>query len=471
MDRAKFADKTEMAEVFAQNIVATRYKDLPAQTVEVTKQSILDTLGVSMAGGGTVPEVRAIVELVTEGGGKPESTIWGFGQKVPAMMAAFVNGAMTHSLDYDDVIDECGVHLSATTVPAALAVAERTGGVSGREFITAIALANDMISRMAQAISARRSWFLTPLMGVFSGAAACGKVLGLGKDQLVNAFGIAFCQAAGTMEVVHGTDSSIRALYDSFVGKAGVLSALMAQRGISGVKASMEGKSGLFNAYFLGDYSSDILRGDLGRRFEGSKVSFKAWPCCRRAHPAVTALLALMRKEGIRAEEIERVVIDTNPASEALCQPPAARQRPSIPLDAKFSIPYIAANAMLKGRISLEDFAPEAIQDPRTIDLAKKIGSRLNPAYAAIAGMTPGKVELQTKIGKIYQHLEEFPYGHPQNPMSQEDLLRKFRDCVFHSATPLHADDTENLVHMLSTLESVKDMREITCLLGRDSGR
>jgi len=458
--------KPDVAVEFARHIVAAKFDDLPLETVIVTKRSILDTVGVAVGASGVVPEVKALVELVKDGGGKPESTIWGFGGKVPSWMAAYANGAMAHSLDYDDVYDDNGVHPSATCVPAVLAVAERIGGVTGKDLILAVALGNDMISRMSQAVSARHGWFLTPTFGVFSAAAACAKVLGLTAEQTVDAFGIAFCQSAGTMEIVYGTDSNIRAMYECFVGKTGVLAALMAQRGISGVKSSMEGQKGLFNVYFDGEYDRAKLTTDLGRRFEGNSVSFKAWPFCRRAHPAVTSVISLLKRENIAPDAIKRIVVDTNSGSEPLCVPTESRVRPKTLLDAKFSIPYTVATAVIKQWVGLEDFSNQAIIDRKTLELAEKVQSRLNPAFEDIRGMTPGKVEILTTDGKVYTQMDEFPYGHPGNPISAEDSTRKFRECAARAIVPLSSHSIDRLIAIFDGLEATSDVSEIPALLG-----
>lgn len=462
---ANVLEKTEVAELLAKNVAETRYEDIPAETIEVTKRSILDTLGVAVAASGIVPELKGLVDLIKEAGGKEESTIWGFGGRVPAWMAAFANGAMAHALDYDDVFDDTAVHPSATTVPAAFAVAERIGAVDGKQFITAVALGNDLIYRMAQAVVWKRDWFLTPLFGVFSATAACGRLLGLEQSKLVDAFGIALCQAAGTMEIVYGTGSNIRGMYDSFVGKAGVLSALMAQRGISGAKASLEGKAGLFNVYFHGEYSREALTDGLGKHFEGSRVGFKPWPCCRFAHPYITAILALLRQDKVSPEEIRGITVEVSSASGELFTPLEARRRPTTPLDAKFSIPYTLAKAILKGTITLEDFSPEAIRDAESRALAHKVTSRLNTELDALGGRPPGKVELETTEGRVYSRFEEFAYGHPKNPISQEYLIRKFIDCASYSAKPLGRDGVERVVEMVSRLETVADVGRVVQLM------
>jgi len=457
---------TDVVQEIAQHIVSARFEDLSPGTVEITKRSILDTAAVGVAGSGLMPEIKSLVSLVTESEGRPESSIWGFGRKAPAWMAAYCNGAMSHALDFDDVYDDCAVHPSATCVPAAFAVAERVGQVSGQELILAVAIANDLINRMSEAVSSHNGWFLTSTFGAFASAAACAKLLKLGHEQTIDALGIAFVQAAGTMEIAHGPDSNIRAMYECFVGKTGVLSSLMAQRGISGVKSSMEGKSGVFNIYFGGRYNRDMLTADLGKRFEGTSVSFKAWPFCRRAHPAVTAVISLMRREGIRPEAIDQIMVDTNAGSEALFHPRDARVRPKTVLDAKYSLPYTVAVAVRNHWVALDDFSAQALGDEATAALADRVHSRINPAYENIRGMTPGRVELKTHEGKVFTEEVGFPYGHPENPTTVADSVRKFRECAARAASPMHGDAVDRVLSMMNHLEDQPDVGAISSMLG-----
>ena len=180
----------------AKNIVNTKYEDLPAEVVEVTKNSILDTIGVILAAS-TLGEhgVKEIVELVKEGGGTEESTIFGFGGKAVSWMAAFANGAMAHQLDYDDTYDVRDVHPGAATVPAACAIAERRGGVTGKEFITAVALGADTVCRLTLPLTRSQDeypWHPTGIFGKFAAAAVAGKLLGLDETQMANALGLVF---------------------------------------------------------------------------------------------------------------------------------------------------------------------------------------------------------------------------------------------------------------------------------------
>lgn len=169
---------------------------------------------------------------------------------MPAMMAAFANGAMNHVLNYDDIVTEAFVHPTSPTLAAALAVAERIGKVTGKEFITAVTLGIDLIIRMALAVvqsaeGFKYDWHPTPLFGTFSSTAVAGKLLGLNEDKLADALGIAFLQAAGSLQMDWSVGVGITYYRDAFPAKAGVLSALLAQRGITGIKDCLQSKAGL----------------------------------------------------------------------------------------------------------------------------------------------------------------------------------------------------------------------------------
>ena len=162
----------------ARHAATLRYEALPSALVEMTKQCVLDTLGVAIGASTLAPEAGIIADYVRDLGGKPEATLLGFGGKAPAAWAAFVNGSLGHMLDYDD-LGESG-HPSIVTIPVALAVAEKLGGVSGRELITAIAAGTDIMTRLSQAIDVpdwtiTEGWFATQLLGFVAGAATAGR--------------------------------------------------------------------------------------------------------------------------------------------------------------------------------------------------------------------------------------------------------------------------------------------------------
>lgn len=281
--------KEDAAYALAKNIVKVEYGDIPREALEVAKRDILDTLGVAIAASSLVPWCKEIVELVREGGGKGESTIIVFGGRVPSWMAALANGAMAHCLDYDDTCDDGYTHLGMSTIPPAFAIAERLGKVSGKEFLTAVTLGLDLNCRLGLAAirgapdAAFSGWLHGQLFGFFTAATTAGKLLRLDEDKMLNAPGIADAQASGNMECAWGGEANTREMYGGFTSKGGVLSALMAQRGITGAKNVLEGKAGLYPLHYHG-YDLASLTTDLGNKFEGINLSFKPWPSGRTTH-------------------------------------------------------------------------------------------------------------------------------------------------------------------------------------------
>jgi 2-methylcitrate dehydratase PrpD len=460
----------DLATIIATNIVDLKYEDIPEDVVEVTKRCILDILGTTMAAGTAAQGCKEVVELVKEGEGNPESTIIGFGTKVPSWMAAFANGALSHGLDYDDALDSGFIHPSISTVPAALAIAERVGKVSGKELIAAIALGNDLVVRLGISLVKHpggygRDWSPTSVFGRFSGAAACGRLLKLNRDQMTDALGIAFTQVAGTLQTSFGPGAIIRGLYASFIEQQAVLAALMAQKGITGTRAPFEGRAGLFNVYFSGEYNRELLVGDLGKRFEGMQVCFKPWPSCRVSHAYIDATLTLVRKYGIQADDIAEIMVYVGDLAQPLCEPIEIRRKPRMVSEAKFSIPFIIASTIVRGSPVIAHFTLDGMKDPATLKLAEKVKAQFAPELDRRDIMPPAVVEIKTLDGKVYSEKMETAYGNPQKPISNDDLTAKFRDCLQYSAMPVSKENQEKVISMVLGLENVEDVSEIIKLL------
>ncbi|MBI2318561.1 MAG: MmgE/PrpD family protein, partial [Betaproteobacteria bacterium] len=224
----------DAAAIFGRHFAHTGYDDIPTAAVDAVKKSILDTLGVALAATTLGAGGRELAELAKEGGGKEEGTIWGFGGRVPAWMAAWVNGGLAHSLDFDDVHYEGPTHPSGAIIPAAFAVAEAAAPTSGKDFITAIALGHDMLMRMTSSmlgeVDLLGKWLSFPLFAVFAVSATSAKLLNLDHTKTQMAIGASLAYATGAGEIMRG---NLRGLYDSWAAMGGVLAALMAKKGIS----------------------------------------------------------------------------------------------------------------------------------------------------------------------------------------------------------------------------------------------
>jgi 2-methylcitrate dehydratase PrpD len=456
--------------------VKTTYRDLTPGIIEMTKRDILDTLGVTIAASTLDPTAREIIGLVKEGGGKEESTILGFGGKVPCWMGAFANGAMGHMVDYDDMHMMGKIHTGVTTVLPGFAIAERLGKVNGKDFLTAVALGNDMMIRLGRAITLShqgrdewtmdKGWFATQLFGFISGAVAAGKLLKLNEEQMVYAIGIAFAQLSGSRQMATGFAAETRAIQAAWTGKGAVLSALLAQRGVTGSKDSFEGRYGLFRVYLQAEPDRDSLVGELGQRFDGVHAQFKPWPACGATHPAIYSTLELMRENKIKVEEVKEVkVIGGSPHVKLLSEPLESKRRPETAIDAKYSVPFTVAIAITKGNVTLRDYTPEGLKDPAVLRMAEKVSHQYVPEIAEKREEDPPTIEIKTRSGMIYSRQDRVFYGMPERPVKKEDLVIKFKDCLSFSAVPVPEKNVERVIEMIDGLETVDDVGKVMRLL------
>jgi len=408
-----------------------------------------------------------VVDLAREGGEKPECTILAFGGKTSPWMAAFANGAMAHCLDYDDFEYESTYHPSSAVLPAALAVAEKNRPVSGKEFITSFALGQDLGIRLALSIPAQRKppWHRTTVLSAFASAATVAKLLRLDEERVVDALGIALCQAAGPMELRWSVGSDLGGIYPAFPAKAGVLSGLLAQKGISGIKVCLEGKAGLFNLYFEGNYNRDRILSGLGKEFTGAETGIKPWPACAGTYTAIDATLCLVKENKIRPEEIERIVVHTGDYTQGLFEPLSVRRKPSNANDAKYSIPFSVAVAAVKGNVVIDDFESSSLNDPRVLAMAQKVEPLPETRLNITKGFPPGVVEIRTIQGRTFQKEVKDPYGHPANPISWEGVKEKFQDCARHSINPPSEKNISRIFEFTEGLEGAKDAAEIISFL------
>ncbi|MBI2916769.1 MAG: MmgE/PrpD family protein [Chloroflexi bacterium] len=449
----------------ARNVVSTSYDHLPPAAVAAAKRSLLDALGCLLAASTLEPACRPLVELAQEAGGKPESSVLVFGGRVSAPWAAFANGALVHALDYEDVTDSPGGHPIAGTLPAALAIAERLGNVTGRQFITALALGQDIVVRLGKARTRDNgSWMSPSLFGLFGGTAAAGKLLGLDEERMGAAFGLALHQAGGSSEGAYDSGSSYRAIRDGFTGKAAALAALLAQKGLTGARHAFEGKAGLFNLFFDGHYDPAPLADGLGQDFKGAEISYKPWPSCRGSHTCVEAVLGLVGDDDIRPEAVQKVELTVGAFGRRLCTPLSAKRRPAAGVNAKFSLPYCVGSAIVRRRLTLGDFTPEAISEPDVLRVAQKVSYRFDPERSRM-GIEPVVVDIRCRDGRVFSRHADWAYGNPRNPLSDADLVAKFKDCAAYSAKAFPAATLDQVVELVMHLEEVPEISPIARLL------
>ncbi len=452
----------------ADYVIHLNFDRLPGEVIEPTKKQILDTLGCAVAGTSHTA-IEPVANLIKEWGGKEESTIMGYGGRVPCVNAALVNGYLAGVTDFDDYNDTDFPHVSRQNVPACFAMAERIGNVSGRDFLVAVAIGYDITCRLSRAVAlhfeAGSLWDPSTLFSFFGCAVATGKLLGLSRKQISNALSLALPQANGLMGGNH-EGITAKGLHAGRAAAGGMLAALLAERGLTGVSDPFEGKRGLYDAFYHNVYAPEMITVDLGKVFAARTSAFKPYPCCGFNGTAVDAALSLVREFDIKADDVAEVSIQSGRHGYRHFEPRVRKVKPVSPIASQFSLPWAVAKAVVHGKVGLEHFTREAIRDSRTLDMAQKISFKLNPEFNTGEDYEPALVEIRTRGGKTYSRLAEIRYGHWKNPMDWPVIVEKFRYCCGFATRPIAEGKIDKVIRMVDGLEDVTDVSEIIRLLG-----
>jgi 2-methylcitrate dehydratase PrpD len=454
------SNNRDLVHLFASHTASLTYDQLPEEARLAAKKSILDTLGVILAASGMEPAVRAVIDIVKESGGAPDCTVLGFGGRAPAMMAALANGALAHCLDYDDQTP-WGQHTASSIVPAAFAVAERQGGVSGKDLIAAVAAGQDIFARLRCHVVWKKDWNLSTVLAVFAATASASRVMGLSAAQTAHAMGIATMQSSGIMEMVAGRGSDLRGMYAGFSAKGAVLAAMMAQKGVTGIDRAFEGEHGFMNTYFAGRFDRDAILRDLGREYLGSGTLYKRWPCVGTAHSHMKAAIDIVTRNGLNLDDIAEVRLHVGDYHDLMCQPLEERRAPATLADAKFSLPFLVSIAIVRQGMSVSDFSDAGLADAEVLGIGSRISLIRDPALDWKLELPPGRVEIVARDGRRWLEEGRNVPGNADNPMSWTDICAKFRECGSVAVTPVPNNvlaRTEDLARTLETLGDATDL-------------
>lgn len=437
----------------ARYVERTRYEDLPADVVEMTKRSILDAIGVSLAATGLEAACRPFIDLASESG-QTEATILGTGRRASALGAALANGALAHAMDYEDAHEATRTHPNAAAIAAALPLLERLGA-SGKELITAVALGCDIVCRLARALVAEGApppgFYQPAIVGTFGAATAAAKLLKLNTQQIVDTWSLALCQNSCSAQLQHSPESTLRAVREGPCARVGLEAALLAAKGVRGFDAPFEGQSGFFVMYAQGVQRHTLLD-QLGKQFAGRDVSFKAWPSCRDTHIYVQAALELLRAQPIDPRDIEAVTAIVTQQQMIVCEPAELKRRPRTAIAGKFSLYYTLAAALNDRTVEFKTFSDTALVRPDVLALADKV------AYRIVPEIEDGHVlDLTLRNGNVLRRTVRAVYGSPAAPLSTALLIDKFVDCGTHAQRARSSDSLRRMAAQLLSLEQVAD--------------
>ena len=451
-------------EEMVRNVLGIRFESFDKETVEQAKNRMIDVIGCLIAGA-NAPGCRMMVDLVKKWGGKKESTILTHGAKIPAHNAAMVNSMMARSYDFEPVgtlMDgkDTPCHISGTTAPTAIAVAEQKSS-SGKDLLTALILGDDFASRINAASNFSRDsgWDNTGTVNMFGATAIAGRLWGLDEHKMLNAFGIVLNQMAGSFQSIYDGTHCFK-LPQALAARAGIFSVELASQGFTGVKDPLLSKHGYFNLYCQNS-CPEVLTKDLGKIFYADHT-FKRYPSCGLTHAAIHCALELVHTHNLKSEDISTVTLNVTPIAYQSFVGQQFEIGDMPQANAAFSLRYTVANALLRRGVRLEHFTEELIRDPKVVDLAKNM---------KLVGDMPGEklfathLKVKTKDGKRFSvHMDNLKGDGIPNPLSGEEIKEKFRTNVSFSGV-VAKESAEKALDMLERLDEVEDVKKIVRLI------
>lgn len=449
----------DLVEKLIRHIAKTDYDSLPQEVVTETKKYILDTIGVGLAGVHE-PGCKEVVDLVKAWSGNERgSSIIFYGGKVSPADAAFANSVMMHALDFDDTLDSSAIHLHVSSLPAALAMAEISKKVSGKELITAVALGVDITYRIADAVQSPLSWIRTATCGSFGAAASAAKILNGEEKQIANALGVVYSQTSGNAQcLVDG--GLVKRMQPAFSARNGVLSAELGFRGITGAVHILEGEYGFFKLYERGQVRPERVTERLGEHFGVMELSIKPYPCCRMTHASIDTALEIFKSHKIDPKKIDEVLVHVSRmVSDMVGSPFTLRDNPQV--DAQFSIPYTVALALEVGAVTLNDFISETVKSrDSTIELSKKVKVVTSPELSD-KDISVSDITVKMLNGDSFSDRVNAPKGSPLRPMTFDECYTKFKQCLEYSHNKSAIEKGRSLSDFIFDLEKKKDIRDL----------
>ena len=445
---------------------ATRYRNLPSETAAIAKKHMLDTLAVGLAGvpsEGSVLVRRYIEELGCTTG---RSTVFGTALRTLPRFAALANASAMHADDYDDTYHPTRFHPSAPVLAAICAEAEGSGA-PGQDVVAAFAIGTEVSVKLSHTIDKQhylRGFHMTSTCGVFGATAGVCNLRRLPVEAVTRALGIAGSESAGVRE---NFGTMVKPLHSGRAAENAVFAASLASMGFTSSPTILEGPRG-WCMTGAGGYDAAELVGQLGNpwSYVARRVAIKPYPCGNLQQPAMDALRDLVLAHDIKPDQLERLAVK----SHRLMPLNLTYHRPRTGLEGKFSMEFSLASILVLRRAGLAEYSDGVVNRP---DIQQVIGridyTTFSDEEADAKGYTLWTtfLDIRLKDGRAYSARAEVAKGSATMPMSEEEVARKFRECAEFAGWP--ADRTEGIIERVLKLESVRDIREVTRLLGTGS--
>lgn len=441
----------------AEFIVKAKYEDLPQRVVQAAKTSFIDTMGLALAGS-VEDGSKILTEFVQRTGGNPVASLIARGFKSSTRNAALANGLSGDIVGASETTSVM-IHASMVVLPAVWALAEETRA-SGKDVILAHVLGVEAACKIARPLHpalGKKGWHPSSVFGVFGATAAAGKILGLDAWSMANALGIAGIEASGTKA---GMGTMSKAYSRASTAEHGVVAATLARMGFTGPTTILEGLDGFLQTFGDG-VSGDSIVPSLGNPFEFDSpgVILKPYPACTCSHTTVEGMLRLRAEHGLKPGEVESVECFVTPAVANMLKFPD----PKDPFEAKYSLQFCCAAALVDGAVDMSTFTREKLADAEIINIMKRTKMTVSHELARLGYDPAGArfsstVVVRLKSGEEYRSRQDLcPWG-PENPPSHEEVLSKYRA---NAKLVLGPDLLEESIRIMEHLEDSRDIQRL----------
>jgi 2-methylcitrate dehydratase PrpD len=438
-----------------------QFDDIPQDVVERIKTSVLDSIGCCLFGA-TLPWTQHVQAMVEDEGASPVAALFGSGRRTSVSGAVLVNATAGHAFELDDIHKESIVHPGSLALPVVLALAERDGGCSGRDAITALVAGYEIGSRVGNAATMSlffRGFHPQGTSGVFVAVASAGRMLNLDPLAMQHALGISGSQAGGLMAAQEG--AMVKRFHSGRAAQSGVYSALLAQKGFTGILDVLEASYGGYLAAYSDKPNAARLTDGLGEIWETGKIGYKPHASVTSIHAALDALAHLMKTHGLRPDDIEMVKVGVSQMTHVHC---AWEYKAQGVTAAQMNLFYSLAVIAFDGVAFVDQYKEDRLRDPRLLDFISRIQAHVEPTIdeRGPAYRHAARVAVTTRDGQTFSHEILHRRGSPENPLSAEDVEYKFRNVV---RSCLSEDGIAQAIDLSARLDTLDDITPLIELL------
>ncbi len=439
-----------LLQTIADYAVREQTAKLKSEVIHHAKRAVIDWYASLLPGSRVAPAVqleRALADEIDRGRARLAS-----GRRATLRAAALINGSASHAVEFDDIWRNAVYHPGAPVIAAALATAQAQDA-SGEQFLRGVIVGYEISTRIGEAVmpSHYKYWHTTGTVGCFGAAASAATLLGCNREQFMNALGTVGTFAAGLQQAFR-SEAMSKPLHAGRAAEAGVLAALAAAQGVTGVHDILEGEVGFGAAMSVKPDWEKATRG-LGTDYNIVHVTFKNHGCCGHTFPALDAVIELRNKHKLAAKDIVKIRVATYQGGLDVVD----NFKPEGDYQAKFSLPYVVAHSLIHGSVRLNAFGPDRLNDPQLRALMAKVELSADPEFSrAFPRQRAARVEIETTDGRKLSHLQETRKGDPELPLTDAELNDKYLELAAPVLGDAGARALLNDLWALETLDTVE---------------